>query len=165
MYAIRSYYDNDRSVGIGTTQGVLILDTYSLKYEKHFTQIEAKYGVLSVSDVFYHNELGWFIATNGSGLFTVYKDGSISQSVITSYSIHYTKLYDRHCAKVKKNTVRFTKARVMPSYFLRRMRSWSSIKRPGRSLERKWSKEPICLVLAPIYPKKIMSNTVKYAQD
>jgi len=80
-FEVNSFFHyNDRSVGIGTTQGVLILDTYSLKYEKHFTQIEAKYGVLSVSDVFYHNELGWFIATNGSGLFTVYKDGSISQS-------------------------------------------------------------------------------------
>jgi ligand-binding sensor domain-containing protein/class 3 adenylate cyclase/predicted metal-dependent HD superfamily phosphohydrolase len=74
------FHYTDRSVGLATSIGVLILDKYSLKLEKHFTQIEAKYGVQSVSDVFLHPEVGWFIATNGNGLFTVYQDGTIAQS-------------------------------------------------------------------------------------
>lgn len=74
------FYYNDRSIGVATNKGVFILDKYTLSFEKHFTQLESKYRTQSVSDVFYHNELGWFIATNGNGLFTVYKDGTISQS-------------------------------------------------------------------------------------
>lgn len=74
------FHYNDRSVGLASSQGVLILDRFALSFEKHFTQLESKFGVLSITDVHNLPGLGWFIATNGSGFFTVYEDGSISQS-------------------------------------------------------------------------------------
>lgn len=74
------FHYTDRTIGLATNIGVLFLDKYSHKLEKHFTQIEAKYGVQSVSDVLFHPKVGWLIATNGNGLFTVYQDGTITQS-------------------------------------------------------------------------------------
>ena len=81
-FVANSFFDYSESEqGLATTTGVFSLNVTTLELTRRFTALDEKYGLQNVSDVYFHSEVGWFIATNGNGLFTLYDEGEITHNV------------------------------------------------------------------------------------
>ena len=81
-FVANSFFDYSESEqGLATTTGVFSLNVTTLELTRRFTALDEKYGLQNVSDVYFHSEAGWFIATNGNGLFTLYDEGEITHNV------------------------------------------------------------------------------------
>lgn len=72
--------DGDENVMLATNQGVYRLSVKTGRTTKLFPELTRRYGEQNVSDVFQHNEIGWFIATSSNGLFTLYNNGVIQHN-------------------------------------------------------------------------------------
>lgn len=88
---------DERSFGISTNIGVYTINSFSLELTDLFPSLISRYGPQNVSDVFLHSQIGWFVATNGNGLFTIHDNGKIVHStsdIFQKNSILFNELVD-----------------------------------------------------------------------
>lgn len=72
---IKQFFDN--SILFGTDQGVFQLNLNTYEVKRKFENIDAEYGVLSVSDIYLQDNDIWFISTSNKGLFTITSSGKV----------------------------------------------------------------------------------------
>jgi ligand-binding sensor domain-containing protein/class 3 adenylate cyclase len=72
--------DGQRHVILATDQGAFDLDVITRKITPKFEEWRKKSGDVSVSDVYYYNDIGWLIATKSQGLYVLYDNGEIHQN-------------------------------------------------------------------------------------
>lgn len=65
---------------IGSNQGVFELNVSLKKTSPKFLSLDKKYGLQSVSDVYYEQGIGWLLCTKGNGLFILDEKGNFHHS-------------------------------------------------------------------------------------
>lgn len=65
---------------VNTDNGVFEYDMKRKGLQTKFGDLNRRFGLQNVEDVHFHESIGWFIATNGNGLFTIYNDGFIQHN-------------------------------------------------------------------------------------
>ncbi len=72
---IKQFFSN--SILFGTDQGVFQLNLNTYEVKRKFENIDAEFGVLSVSDIYLQDNDIWFISTSNKGLFTITSSGKV----------------------------------------------------------------------------------------
>ncbi len=75
---IRKSTDGD--IFVSTTLGAFRFNPKTKELAEAFKNLRDEYGQQNISDVYRYEGLGWFVATNGNGLFTIYNNGSIQHN-------------------------------------------------------------------------------------
>ena len=72
--------EDSENVILATNQGAYRLNLKTKNTTKLFSELTRKFGEQNISDVHKHAETGWFVATSGNGLFTIYNNGLIQHN-------------------------------------------------------------------------------------
>lgn len=70
----------DGSILVATKSGAFEYLKEDKRLKTKFRSLHERFGPQNIEDIYYHDKIGWFIATNGNGLFTIYDSGLIQHN-------------------------------------------------------------------------------------